>query len=174
MKSFLRRWGIVPLIMSVVVILDQWTKHLVRTNLPLNGSWTPFPALEPYFNIVHWSNTGAAFGLLRDQSGLFVAIALVVIVAILVYARYLPVDNLGVRICIGLQLGGAIGNNLIDRVRQGHVTDFLLFTLPVNGKVYMWPAWNVADGCIVVGTIVLAFLLLKTEHAQKVEGVVKP
>ena len=64
LKAFLRRWGMVPLIMSVVVIIDQWTKHLVRTNLPLNGTWAPFPALEPYFKIVHWSNTGAAFGLL--------------------------------------------------------------------------------------------------------------
>lgn len=169
MKSLLRRWGMVPLIMVVVVVVDQWTKHLVRTRLPMNGSWTPFPALEPYFNIVHWSNTGAAFGLLQGQSSLFVVIALVVIVAVLVYARYLPVDSWGVRACLGLQLGGAVGNNLIDRVRQGHVTDFLLFSLPVNDRVYIWPAWNVADGCIVVGTIVLAFLLLKAEHAQPAE-----
>ena len=98
MKSTLRRWGLVPLVMSVVVVIDQWTKDLVRTNLPMNGSWAPFPALEPYFNIVHWSNTGAAFGLLQGQSSLFVVIALVVIVAVFAYARYLP----------GRQLGGAL------------------------------------------------------------------
>lgn len=173
LKSTLRRWGLVPLVMSVVVMIDQWTKHLVRTNLPMNGTWAPFPALEPYFNIVHWSNTGAAFGLLQGQSSLFVVIALVVIVAVLAYVRYLPADNWAVRFCIGLQLGGAIGNNLIDRLRQGYVTDFLLFTLPVNGKVYMWPAWNVADGCIVVGTILLAILLLRAEQAQAAQGTAK-
>jgi signal peptidase II len=89
-----------------------------------------------------------------------------VVVAILVYARYIPADNWGVRICLGLQLGGAIGNNAIDRVRLGHVTDFLLFSLPVGERVYIWPAWNVADGCIVVGTILLAILILVAEHKQ--------
>ena len=65
------------------------------------------------------------------------------------------------KFCLGLQLGGAIGNNLFDRLRLGHVTDFLLFSLPVKDKVYIWPAWNVADGCIVVGTILLMILLLQ-------------
>jgi signal peptidase II len=73
-----------------------------------------------------------------------------------------------VKICLGLQLGGAIGNNLIDRVQLGHVTDFLLFSLPVGGRVYIWPAWNVADASIVVGTIGLVILLLRAE-SKKVE-----
>lgn len=168
MKKFLLRWSVVPLVALVVVIIDQWTKSLIRANIPLNGAYAPFPALEPYFKLVHWPNTGTAFGLFQGQGFVFVVIAIVVIVAVLVYTRFLPSDSWGVRFCLGLQLGGAIGNNVIDRIRLGHVTDFLLFTLPVGGKIYMWPAWNVADGSIVVGTILLVFLLLKTE-GKKVE-----
>jgi signal peptidase II len=169
LKKSLIQWAVVPLVALVVVVVDQWTKSLIKTNIPLGGSYTPFSKLEPYFNLVHWPNTGAAFGLLQGQGILFVVIAVVVIVAVMVYARFLPADNLGVKICLGLQLGGAIGNNLIDRVRLGHVTDFLLFTLPVGGRVYMWPAWNVADASIVVGTIGLVILLLKAE-SKKVEA----
>jgi len=168
LKKSQLQWLIVPLVALIVVLLDQWSKSLIKANIPLGGSYTPFPELKPYFNLVHWPNTGAAFGLLQGQGILFVVIAVVVIVAVMVYARFLPADNLGVKICLGLQLGGAIGNNLIDRVRLGHVTDFLLFTLPVGGRVYMWPAWNVADAAIVVGTIGLVILLLRAE-SKKVE-----
>lgn len=155
-------WAIVPLLGLVIVVLDQWTKGLVEQSIPPGSGYAPFPTLEPYFKIVHWSNTGAAFGILQGQGSLLAVIALVVVVAVLIFTRTLPADNWGVRVCLGLQLGGAIGN-LIDRLQLGHVTDFLLFTLPVGGRVYMWPAWNVADGCIVVGTILLMLLLLRAE-----------
>jgi signal peptidase II len=169
LKQSLARWALLPLVAAVVVILDQWTKSLIRANLPLWGSFAPVPALSPYFNIVHWTNTGAAFGLLQGQAGLFVVIAVVVIVVVLIYARQIPADNWPVRFCLGIQLGGATGN-LIDRLRfSGQVTDFLLFTLPVGGRVYMWPAWNVADGSIVVGVILLALLLLRAE-GKRPEG----
>jgi signal peptidase II len=63
-------------------------------------------------------------------------------------------------------LGGALGN-LVDRItKDGHVTDFLLFMLPVGDRVYQWPAFNVADTSIVVGTILLALLLLRSETGQ--------
>jgi signal peptidase II len=169
LKKSQLQWLTVPLVALIVVIVDQWSKSLIKASIPLGGSLSPFPKLQAYFNLVHWPNTGAAFGLLQGNGMLFVVIAVVVIVAVMVYARFLPADNLGVKICLGLQLGGAIGNNLIDRVRLGHVTDFLLFTLPVGGRVYMWPAWNVADACIVVGTIGLVILLLRAE-ATKTEA----
>ena len=70
------------------------------------------------------------------------------------------------RFALGLQLGGAISNNLLDRLQLGHVTDFLLFTLPVGGKVYAWPAWNIADGSIVVGVILLGILVLWSDREQ--------
>jgi signal peptidase II len=160
------RWAVTLLIAAAVVALDQWSKALIERNIPLWESYAPFPALEPWFKLVHYTNTGAAFGLLRGQAPLFVAIALVVIVVVLIYARQLPADSWGVRICLGLMLGGAMGN-LLDRLHQsGQVTDFLSFTLPVGDRVYEWPAWNVADASIVVGTILLGLVLLRSEHAS--------
>jgi signal peptidase II len=155
---------VVPLVAALVVVLDQWSKGLIERTIPFGGSLTPFPPLRPWFNLVHWGNTGAAFGLLQGQGSLFVVIALVVIVALLIYSRQLPTDSWIVRVCLGLQLGGAVSNNLLDRVQLGHVTDFLLFTLPVGNRVYEWPAWNIADASIVVGTIGLGIILLWGER----------
>jgi signal peptidase II len=160
-----RRWAALPIIALIVVALDQVTKSWIEANIPLGGSLAPWPALAPYFRLVHLTNTGAAFGLLRGQGSLFAVIAAVVIVAVLVYARYLPADNQFVRLCLGLQLGGAAGN-LIDRLQHGQVTDFLLFSLPVRGRVLEWPSFNVADSCIVIGVAVLAFFLLRNERTE--------
>lgn len=164
-------WLWVVLIGAVVVALDQWTKSLIEARIPLWQGYPPFPGLARYFNLVHYQNSGAAFGLLRGQAGLFVVVAVVVIVIIVMYSRYLAYDSWGMRLALGLMLGGAFGN-LVDRLTQGGmVTDFLLFSLPVGGRVYQWPAWNVADGSIVVGTILLALLLLRAEskHGDRPE-----
>ena len=169
MKKSLLSWSVVPLVAIIVVALDQWTKSLVRANIALWDGFAPFPALASYFKIVHWSNTGAAFGLFQGGGSVLVVVALIVVVVVLIYSRQLPTDNWAVRICLGMQLGGAIGNNLIDRLRFGHVTDFLLFTLPVGDKVYLWPAFNVADSSIVVSVILLVILMLRMEGKQ-VEG----
>lgn len=161
--SALLRWSLILLIALPVIALDQWTKGLVEANVPLNSAFAPFPALAQYFNIVHYTNTGAAFGILQGQRFLFLVIPVIVIVIVLVYARSLPPGYWAVRVCLGFQVGGAAGN-LIDRIqRDGHVTDFLLFMLPVGERVYQWPAFNVADSSLVVATIVLAFLLLRMD-----------
>lgn len=150
---------------GVVVLLDQLTKRWIERNLPLYESIVPFPALGDFFTITHFTNTGAAFGLFRDQNVLFVAIAAVVVLSIFVYSRYLPHDRWLVLLALGLQLGGAIGNNLFDRVRLGHVTDFLYFhNLPIINQP--WPAFNVADMAIVSGVILLAFFMLTYKEPQ--------
>lgn len=157
------RWLIIVLIALPIIAFDQWTKGLVEASVPLNSGFAPFPALAGYFNIVHYTNTGAAFGILQGQRVLFLVIPSIVIVAVLLYARTLPPGYWAIRICLGFQLGGAAGN-LIDRVqRDGHVTDFLLFMLPVGDRVYQWPAFNVADSSLVVATIVLALILLRMD-----------
>lgn len=141
-----------------VLLLDQLSKRWIERHVPLYESLTPVAALGDFFSITHFTNTGAAFGLLRDQNILFVAIALVVLASVVIYARYLPHDRLLVQIAIGLQLGGALGN-MIDRVRQGHVTDFLYFhNLPLINRP--WPAFNVADMAVVSGVILLAVFML--------------
>ncbi len=169
MRKFSWLW--VVIIAAIVVALDQWTKNLIETRIPLWQGYPPFPNLARYFNLVHYQNSGAAFGLLRGQAGLFIVVAVVVIIIIVMYSRYLAYDSWWMRLALGLMLGGAIGN-LVDRVSHaGMVTDFLRFTLPVGDRIYEWPAWNVADASIVVGTILLAILLLRTEskHTDRPE-----
>lgn len=165
MRKF--RWLWVVVIAAVIVGFDQWTKSLIEARIRLWEGYPPFPDLAPYFNLVHYQNSGAAFGLLRGQAGFFIVVAVVVIIMIVMYSRYLAYENWWMRLALGLQLGGAFGN-LVDRLTQnGHVTDFLLFSLPVGDRVYQWPAWNVADASIVVGTILLGILLLRTEALRE-------
>lgn len=143
---------------AVVVVLDQLSKRWIERSLALYESIVPVPALRNIFTITHFTNTGAAFGLFRDQGILFIIIAAVVVIAIIVYSRYLPTDQWLVRFALGLQLGGALGN-MIDRMRQGHVTDFIYF--------HFWPAFNVADTAIVVGVGLLALALILQKDPQR-------
>jgi signal peptidase II len=165
MRNF--RWMWVLVIAAIVVALDQWTKSLIEARIPLWGTFAPFPNLAAYFNLVHYQNSGAAFGLLRGGAIFFVVAAAVVAIIIVVYSRYVGHESAWMRLALGLMLGGALGN-LVDRLTQdGHVTDFLLFSLPLGERVYQWPAFNVADSSIVVGTILLAILLLRSETGRE-------
>lgn len=139
-------------IAAFVFIADQTSKFLVLRYLSVGESWYPIPGLQGLFSITHVVNSGAAFGLFPDRGMLFLVIAVVVIVAIIGYYRYLPADQLLVRASLGLQLGGALGN-LFDRLKFGHVIDFIDFKI--------WPVFNLADSAIVVGVVILAIHLLR-------------
>jgi len=152
---FNKAW-IVLLVTGIVIALDQWTKTLVRQNIPKNSYTIPIPSLGEYFYFEHVDNYGAAFGILQNMGNLFVVIAAVVAVAILLYVRYLPPDQWLVRILLGLQLGGAMGN-VVDRISRGYVTDFIKTGIP---DFYYIPNYNIADSCIVTGVISLAVYIL--------------
>ncbi len=159
-RARLGRW-VIPLVAVIVVALDQLTKAWVLRFLPENTAWAPIPALARFFTIVHVTNTGAAFGIFKDRSFLFILIAIVVSIAIIAYSRYLPHGRFWVRFSLGLQLGGAVGN-LIDRVRFGHVTDFI----NVGIDNLRWPAFNIADSAIVVGVILLALIVFTEKDGR--------
>ncbi len=149
---------LVYLLAALVIFFDQYTKHVVRANLPVNESWNPFPWLAPYARILHINNTGAAFGLFKDGGSVFLVIAIVVSLVILYYARQVPEGQWWVRLALGLQLGGAVGN-LIDRVLFGTVTDFV--------SVGTFAIFNVADASISVGVALLAVLMWFESRAGK-------
>lgn len=154
--QWFRQAWLVLLIAGVIVTLDQLTKEWVRMTIPKYSSMIPIPALGEYFVFEHVDNYGAAFGILQNQGMLFVVIAIVVAIAILVYVRYLPTEQTFVRVLLGLQLGGALGN-LVDRINQGFVTDFVKMGIP---GVYYWPNYNIADSSIVVGVIALGIYIM--------------
>ena len=136
----------------LVVGLDQYTKHLVREHIPVNTSWDPIPALGHLLTFTHVRNTGAAFGLFPKMGAAFIVVALIVVLLIAVYYRQLAGSSWLLTIALGLQLGGAVGNNLVDRLIRGYVTDFV--------DVHIWPVFNVADSSVVVGTALLAYYAL--------------
>ena len=143
---------------GLVVVLDQVTKYLVRANLALGES---VPQDGPV-RITYVTNTGAAFGILQGQTVFLMVTTLFGLAAILLYYLYPPMEHGILRLALGLQLGGAVGN-LADRVRMGKVTDFI--------DVGPWPSFNVADSSIVVGVaIIIAFFLLAESQHRQAQG----
>jgi signal peptidase II len=145
-----------------VVLLDQATKALVAANLLPYESWAPIKSLDHLFNITYVTNTGTAFGLFKDKGTFFLLVAVIVTGGIIYYYRHLEPeeDSWLARLAFGLMLGGAIGN-LVDRVRVGHVIDFI--------HVSFWAVFNVADSCIVCGVLLIAAVLLWNERKDSKE-----
>lgn len=141
---------------ALVVILDQVTKAIVIAQLPVGGRWPgPESPVSRFFTFTHVGNTGVAFGMFQGQSDILLVVSLVVIAALLWYRRRAPAGATWLNVALGLQVGGAIGN-LVDRVRIGHVTDFLDFQV--------WPVFNVADSAIFLGVVVLGWHMWQDER----------
>lgn len=158
MKKYFWDYAFLLGIAGFIVVVDQWTKYLVRTQIPFAGSWSPFVWLEPYIRIVHWQNTGAAFGMLQGFGLVFAILAVIVSIAILYYFPRVPSNEWAMRLAMAMQLGGAVGN-LIDRITVGTVTDFV--------SVGTFAVFNVADACISVGTVILILAVWDSERRQK-------
>jgi signal peptidase II len=133
---------------GLVVVVDQVTKRLAEDRL--RGE-PPMPVVDDVLRLTYVENRGAAFGLLQDQTTFFVFVGILVIGVIAASYRYLPRSGFLLHLALGLQLGGAIGN-LIDRIHQRYVVDFVDFGYRSN----WWPVFNVADSAIVVGVALLA------------------
>lgn len=152
-----RDWTLIQ-IAALALALDQLTKFVVRQTLEWHYSWPT----TGFFRFTHVHNTGSAFGLFQDQNLplLFVSLVGVVVLAC-IYQTQERRTNL-LRVSIALMLGGALGN-LIDRIHQGHVTDFI--------DVGPWPVFNIADSAIVVGLIMMGWLLLlRRDQPETVEA----
>jgi signal peptidase II len=146
---------------GTIVALDQITKTIVRTNLAFQESWVPAAWLMPYARIVHWKNTGAAFGMLADinmVNRIISLLAIIVSLVIIYYFPKIPRHDRILRFALALQLGGAVGN-LIDRVIQGYVTDFI--------SVGEFPVLNIADACISIGVAILVVEMWIRDRKEK-------
>jgi signal peptidase II len=143
---------------AAVLVLDQLIKHLVVSNL---AGRPPLDVIGSLVQLRYTTNSGGAFSLLTGAP-LFFGVMAIVIIGGIVYAsrRAQPLSML---VVLGLILGGALGN-LTDRLLRGEgllrgeVVDFI--------KVGIWPVFNLADSCIVVGGLLLAILLGRAERDQ--------
>jgi signal peptidase II len=144
-------WARAALVMVAVIALDQATKALVRSSVAIGDRDGVFPGVE----IVHVRNEGVAFSRF---SGGGTVVAVIVGAALLALVAYFVthLDKPLVWLPTGMLLGGALGN-VIDRIRDGAVTDFI--------KLPGWPAFNVADVSITCGVLVLLYVTERPRHA---------
>ena len=158
MKKYLRDYIPLFLVAGLIILLDQYTKSIVRENLALQETWVPWPWLAPYARIVHWYNTGVAFGMFQDGNLIFSILAFIVSIAILVVYPRIPREEKVIRITTMMMLAGAVGN-LIDRLMVGHVTDFI--------SIGSFAVFNVADMSITVGVAILILTVWLQERRER-------
>ena len=133
---------------AVIIALDQLMKWVIRETVDRGDS---HPLIWP-LEIVHFTNTGAAFGMLQGAGPLLVLTSVVGMAAIVVFLFNPSFAHPLMRLGLAFMLGGAVGN-LIDRVKDGEVVDFI--------KVPNFPAFNVADSAITIGVLLLIWTMLK-------------
>ncbi len=141
-----RDWTLLQLA-ALALALDQLTKFVVRQTLEWHYSWP----VHGFFRFTHVQNTGSAFGLFQGNNLplLIVSLVGVAVLAYIYHTQERP--GIRMRVSIALMLGGALGN-LVDRIWQGHVTDFI--------DIGPWPVFNLADSSIVVGLLIMAWVLV--------------
>ncbi len=148
----------------VILALDQFTKWIVLQFLPVGAGEKEI--IPGFFRLVHWGNTGAAWSMFRGNNGVLAVVALVALVVLFLARHQFDLHRLGGQISLGLIFGGIIGN-LVDRVRIGHVVDFLYFyVVRRDGRESGFPAFNVADSAICIGVGLLFLLSLQTESPK--------
>ena len=147
-----------------VVLLDQATKAWIISTMRIHES---FAVIGGFFNIVHVRNPGAAFGFLASAPPLFrylffIAVTVAAIVLILHYLHASRIEEPSLISALALILAGAVGN-LVDRIRFGEVVDFLDIFI----GSHHWPAFNVADSAITVGSVILMAVLIQKRKEVK-------
>ncbi|NQW23644.1 MAG: signal peptidase II [SAR202 cluster bacterium] len=145
---------------ALIFLVDQFSKFLVRDQLLFRQS---FP-VSGFVRFTHTHNTGSAFGIFQDQNTPLILVSIIGVGILAMIYRSQRTPTALLRLSIGLQIGGALGN-LLDRVRLGHVTDFM--------DVGPWPVFNVADASIVTGLVILAwiFLVLEPNASKDIDSI---
>ena len=136
-----------------VLVADQMAKVWIGARVPFNplhahGGGNDIVVVRGFFYFIHVGNTGAAWSMLSGRSVLLAFLAAATLVAIFHWRRALSLKEQLPQICFGLLCGGIIGN-LLDRLRHGHVIDFI----DLHFGRYIYPTFNVADSAICVGVI---------------------
>lgn len=145
---------------AILVLIDQMSKYLVVEFLK---DQPPIVVIEDVLNFFYVENRGAAFGIMQDMRLFFIVITIVIVLAIIfILFKNYKNNSLLFNISLALILGGAIGN-FIDRFRLHYVVDFISFRI----FGYDFAVFNLADVFIVVGTILLAIMILLYENPKR-------
>jgi signal peptidase II len=147
------RYIFLVVVAALTFVADQVSKAAIKASMQPGDM---FPVLRPVLDLHYITNRGVAFGLFSRFGDIFVPVALVIMSIIFGYYRSLTTRRLWLRIALGMQLGGALGN-LLDRLRFGSVVDFVEFH--IDAINFHWPVFNVADSAICVGVGILLVCL---------------
>ncbi len=145
------------LLSALILVLDHFTKWLVRTRLDPHS---PIDIIPNYLRLTHVQNTGVAFGFFADfhapwKPYVLAAMAVVAVIVILIYSARMPSNRMLLQLALAVTAGGILGN-FTDRIVHGFVTDFIEFHIR---EVFHWPTFNIADSAITIG---IALLLIDT------------
>ena len=152
-------------IAALVVACDQFTKLLVLHSLPYGTGEKV--VVDGFFEFVYWGNTGAAWSLFRGNNLALAFVAIGALIVLFFSRHHFEAHSALGKVAFGLIVGGIVGN-LIDRLRVGHVIDFLYFYLEQRGGSKIgFPAFNVADSAICTGVGLILLLTWKNEHRPK-------
>lgn len=151
------QWLVLALVAGAAAVADQLTKQVVGRTLALGES---VDIIGP-FSIHHVQNSGIAFGLFASRTSVVIGVTAVAVCAMLVFFARSGRRHPVLPVALGLVLGGSVAN-LVDRVRLGHVTDFL--------DLVAWPAFNLADTFIVVGVVILFAALVVGDRSHRLHG----
>ncbi len=142
------------LVVAFIIVSDQLTKAFIVDWLKPQGSVS---IIGDLLRLTFVTNTGVAFGMLTGIPYVLMVPIVILIGVIIFYLVKTLGQSFLLTLALTLELGGALGN-LIDRVRLGYVVDFVKFPY--------WPAFNVADSCVVIGAIGLAFILFWQDRKE--------
>jgi signal peptidase II len=151
------QWLVLLVVAGAAVVADQLTKQVVGRTLALGESVD----IAGPFSVHHVQNSGIAFGLFGSRTSIVIVVTAIAVGAMLLFFARSGRRHPVLPVALGLVLGGSIAN-LIDRVRLGHVTDFL--------DLAAWPAFNLADTFIVVGVAILFGALVLADRPHRMHG----
>jgi signal peptidase II len=147
------QWAGFAAVAVAAAVADQLTKRVIEQRIGMNESHSVLPGLS----ITHVQNTGIAFGVLPGRLAMVSILTAAAVVWMLVHFARSGARHTIFPVALGLLVGGSV-SNLADRVRQGHVTDFI--------HISHWPTFNLADSFIVVGVLLLALALMRIEQPR--------
>ncbi|WP_438461685.1 signal peptidase II [Staphylococcus pseudintermedius] len=150
--------GLSLFITLIILIGDQLTKFIIRTQMTLGES---FAVVPKFLYITSHRNNGAAWGILSGKMTFFYIITIIVLIALIVFYIKEAKNNMLMQIAISLLFSGALGN-FIDRVSSGEVVDFI-DTLIFG---YDFPIFNIADASLTIGVVLLIIVLLKDQNQK--------
>ncbi|HWA09375.1 MAG TPA: signal peptidase II, partial [Opitutaceae bacterium] len=147
----LRAYRLLLGLAALTFALDQATKAWIAARLPYGTYAGPgaIAVVPDFFYLIHVGNTGAAWSVLTGQSMLLALLAVGTLGAIFLWRRALGLRTPVVQVSFGLLCGGIAGN-LLDRIRHGHVIDFI----DLHFGSYIYPTFNIADSGICVGVVI--------------------